>query len=222
MKLDAYLQELGKLSEVKTQILTELWNENPSEFPRGWVSSAKILELTNQKYFDRRIRELRDQDGCDIETGFMNGKSAYRLLSAEIKPGAKRAYLSEKQKKQLYHSQNYQCQICNKQLLANTSGSLAPQADHKVPLSRNGSHEIDNWQTICVECNVGKRRACQGCEADCFVCPWAFPEKTGVLVNIAVPKELFNKLAAHIESQQVTDVQAFILKLLNEKIAEKN
>lgn len=222
MKLEAYLQSLGKLSQVKTQILTALWHENPTRFPRGWVSSSKILALTNQKYFDRRIRELRDQDGCDIETGFMNGKSAYRLVSGEIKPVAKRAYLSEKQKKQLYQSQDYQCQICNKQLFADSSGSFAPQADHKVPLSRNGSHQSDNWQTICVECNVGKRRACQGCEAVCVVCPWAFPEKTGVLINLAISKELFGKLVNRAESQQVTDIQAFILNLLNEKMAEKN
>lgn len=221
MNLETYFQQLGKLSNVKVQILSLLWNENPPSFPRGWVSSAKILYVTGQKYFDRRIRELRDENGCDVETGFMDGKSSYRLLSAEIKTGTKRAYLSESQKKQLFKSQNYKCQICSKQLLPDTSGSLAPQADHKIPLSRNGSHELNNWQTICVECNVGKRRACQGCDADCHICPWAVPEKTGVLLRLAVSRKLFQQLVSMTKSEQITDIQAFILKVLESKVSDE-
>ncbi|MGB3638729.1 MAG: hypothetical protein WBA39_14320 [Rivularia sp. (in: cyanobacteria)] len=45
-----------KLSQVKITILRTLWEEG-NQFPREWVLSNKLLQLTGQKYFDRRIRE---------------------------------------------------------------------------------------------------------------------------------------------------------------------
>ena len=71
------------LSNVKKIILKTLWNEG-DEFPKNWVSSERLLDLTKQKYFDRRIRELRDQVGCDIKTGSYKGQPAYRLISPKL------------------------------------------------------------------------------------------------------------------------------------------
>ena len=66
-----YLSALPKkkrLSEVKLTILKRLWGSDDIDFPKPGVSSIELLELTGQKYFDRRTRELRDELGCDLES----------------------------------------------------------------------------------------------------------------------------------------------------------
>lgn len=208
MSIEDYLKKVGPVSEVKQIILMSLWEAGEAKiFPKEWVESDQILSLTKQKYFDRRIRELRDEKGCDIETGFNSrGKASYRLVSAHIKKGNKRRYLTKKQKDSLFASQNYECQICSKILTPQNK----PQADHKIPLSRNGSHDIENWQTICVECNVAKRRVCQGCKMDCLNCTWAFPEKTGIILQVHLSKEKYEKLSCTFDLTSIKEMQDFI------------
>ena len=201
MTLDEYIDALPTrriLSEAKRKILISLWGEGES-FPGIWVKSSYLLELTGQKYFDRRARELRDELGCDIETRHYDGEHCWRLNSTKISQGNTRQYLSEKQKQELFNSCNYQCTICGKET---DSGVRGLQADHKVPLIRGGSHEFSNWQAICNQCNVGKRRACMGCHDDCYVCPWAYPEKTGILTTIQLPHDLLNTIKGQVGNDQ--------------------
>jgi 5-methylcytosine-specific restriction endonuclease McrA len=166
------------LSAVKRAILERLWSGD-------WVTSAGLLELTSQKYFDRRIRELRDETGCDIETGRHDGQHAYRLVSTGLSGGNTRKYLGARQKKELFSRYRYKCAVCRREL---NPGDSRIQADHKVPLIRGGSHNERNWQLLCVECNVSKRGACAGCKLNCQECPWAYPEKyESRLIIIPIP-----------------------------------
>ena len=193
MTLTQYQGRLGNLSAVKRQIIAELWNAGGPEFPRGWVRSSLLLSITGQKYFDRRTRELRDELGCDIETQQVGGEHCYRLLSDVIGDGNRRAYLSAADKANLFRRSYNKCQVCGKVASAGVRGL---QADHKVPLNRGGGHDPQNWQALCNECNVAKRRACAGCEEDCRTCPWAFPDSIGRIVALRVPNHLMDKIEA--------------------------
>jgi hypothetical protein len=98
MNVDNYLQSLTdrkKISDVKEKIIRRLWGNVSDSFPKPWVSSAELLELTGQKYFDRRTRELRDQLGCDIETAYLDSFSghAWRIHSAALADAQDREYL---------------------------------------------------------------------------------------------------------------------------------
>tara|TARA_R110002074_G_scaffold396334_1_gene585639 strand:+ start:4631 stop:5281 length:651 start_codon:yes stop_codon:yes gene_type:complete len=188
MTFESYLEQVGAVSDVKRQILNELWGVS-SAFPRKWVASAYLLQITGQKYFDRRIRELRDGQGCDIETQHIDGEHKYRLVSAEIGSRNQRYYLTEKQKQALFEAAEYMCAVCGKRADVGVRGL---QADHKVPLMRGGSHDLSNWQTICNECNVAKRRACQDCQMECRDCSWSYPETTGLPVIVRVSSEDFD------------------------------
>jgi 5-methylcytosine-specific restriction endonuclease McrA len=191
MLLREYLEKFNpRLSDVKSLIVKELWNSS-DEFPRKWVSSSRLLELTGQKYFDRRIRELNDQAGADIETGVVSGHHHYRLRSPDFKKANPRQYLTESQKASMFRLAGNRCQVCGKTAVAGVRGL---QADHKKPLQRGGSHDGTNWQAICNECNVAKRRACQGCTLNCDSCSWAYPETTGLPVIIRLPVEQFDRL----------------------------
>lgn len=191
MNLEQYILKLSeKLSRVKKQILQELWGAGRG-FPRNWISSSRLLELTGQKYFDRRVREMRDELGCDIETGTHKGEHSYRLLSDHLRTANIRAYLTNTQKKKLFTLSQYTCEICGKK---SSPGVKGLQADHKIPLIRGGPHNERNWQSICNVCNVGKRRACEGCDDDCRECPWAFPEKFGHIRLVGLPPALDKRL----------------------------
>lgn len=196
MKFDDYLKVLPsgrKLSSVKLQILKRLWSSDSDAFPKPWVSSAELLTLTNQKYFDRRTRELRDQLGCELETSYREEFSghAWRLASASLASPQNRDYLSQAQKLKLFDSYDYHCATCGRQTDAGVRGL---QADHKIPLSRGGSNDMSNWQPMCNNCNVGKRRACEGCQFDCEVCSWAFPEKVGIKTMIDINQKILDRI----------------------------
>lgn len=179
-----------KLSELKLQVLKELWGDG-TKFPGDWVASSKLLAITGQKYFDRRIRELRDEQGCDVSTGTNKGGHAYRLESTTVNACNPRYYLSQKEKSVLFKRDNHTCTICGE---PKTPGVRGLQADHKIPLIRGGEHSADNWQSICNVCNVGKRRACANCHEDCTHCPWAFPEKNSQTHLVTIPQDLAQKL----------------------------
>ena len=196
MKVDDYLQLLNerkKISDVKEKIIRRLWGNESDSFPKLWVSSTELLELTGQKYFDRRTRELRDQLGCDIETTYSEAFSghAWRIHSAELADAQDREYLTRSQKNKLFQDNGFTCVTCGIHIQLGVRGL---QADHKVPISRGGGNELRNWQPMCNNCNVGKRRACEGCSLDCQTCSWAFPEKYGVRAIFAITKATLRRI----------------------------
>jgi len=199
MNLNSYIKSLPtkrKLSEVKVKIITRLWGNESDDFPKPWVSSEELLKLTDQKYFDRRTRELRDQLGCDVESSYIekfNGH-AWRLKSSNLAPPQDRDYLTQSQKDKLFKDNNFTCVTCGLKISAGIRGL---QADHKVPLSRGGSNELTNWQPMCNNCNVGKRRACEGCSLECKTCSWAYPEKFGVKTMVSISEKTLRRVDSY-------------------------
>ena len=189
--LQAYLRGLEALSGVKKKIIRRLWGSNKKPFPKDWIRSSELLRLTGQKYFDRRIRELRDELGCDIETAPQEGEHSYRLRTSNRTASKPRGYLATSKKRALFEKFKFSCQICGK---VETGGVRGLQADHKIPLQRGGKNSEENWQPICNECNVGKRGACEGCEAECKRCPWAFPESVGRVTLLRLPPSVLEAL----------------------------
>lgn len=184
-----------KLSKVKFLILKTLWYAG-EEFPKEWVRSSELLSLTNQKYFDRRIRELRDQSGCDIQTDYYHGEYCYRLHSTNLNQYNPRFYLSTSLKNKLFEMFKYECNVCKRRFLP---GGMGLQADHREPLSRkilikNDVNNLEKWQSLCTECNVLKRRICSECDNDCGSCPWAYPEKHGTIILLRLPTNLEDEL----------------------------
>jgi 5-methylcytosine-specific restriction endonuclease McrA len=204
MNFDDYTNSLpSRISPVKSSILKKLWHSDSSPFPKPWVSSAELLELTGQKYFDRRARELRDQLGCDIATQYQAefGGHAWRINSPNLAIPQDRDYLSQTQKNKLFSDANNACKICGKVVAPGVRGL---QADHKVPVSRGGTNDRANWQPICNNCNVGKRRDCEGCLIDCQVCSWAYPEIIGINTLVSLDEQLLSKIDEYSKAQNTT------------------
>ncbi len=200
------LNRIKKLSNVKVLIVKKLWGSDTRAPVSLWIRSSELLELTKQKYFDRRMRELRDQYGCDIETEYIStfNEHCWRLKTSKLATVINREYLTEPQKKALFENYHYSCAICGRH---QEPGVRGLQADHKVPLSRQGSNDLSNWQAICNNCNVGKRRACEGCILDCATCSWAFPEKFGIPLIVNLNHNLLKALKEYVKKHMKSEAE---------------
>lgn len=178
------------------------------------MPSDELLLVTNQKYFDRRIRELRDELGYDIETKVIDGKHCYRLKSSKRKPPKPRTYLLKSEKSKFLENNAVKCNLCEKH-----KGDLTMLVyDHRIPLIRGGEGNISNFQFLCRDCNNQKRGYCKGCSYECKKCYFAFPENypPAIILNIG-DKEIENKLKATALSHNMA-IEEFILKVIKNNI----
>lgn len=53
----------------------------------------------------------------------------------------------------VFERDNYTCQMCGR---SHHHDGVKLEVDHKIPVSRGGSDNISNLQTLCFECNRGK------------------------------------------------------------------
>lgn len=200
-----------KLSDVKRTLLQALWGGSDA-FPKEWVKSADLLALTQQKYFDRRLRELRDAQGLDIASKQINGEHYWHLNSPNVAQTNDRTYLTASQKTGLFEGAKFKCAVCRCEMLPGIRGL---QADHKVPLIKGGTNDLANWQPLCNECNVAKRGVCKSCDLDCNSCSWAFPEQLGFNFVIKLPADLLAQFeGANLSQKHVENYLIEQLKML--------
>ena len=198
------------LRKIHAIILEELWS-------REWVESKRLLAVTNQAEYARRIRELRDEYGFDIVPKKIKGIQNYRLESRKPRfQGRKRQYLTATEKKKVILRDGITCAICGYEPSnGKANGNL--QYDHKIPFKeRMGETSVDNTQILCVQCNVIKRRACQKCNTeDCTGCPYAYPEQVETIHIVSLSKDSSKKLYNLAEESETT-----VSKIIEEIISK--
>lgn len=194
------------MSDVKKLIIELLQSKE-------WVSSKELLKKTKQKYFDRRIRELKDEEGYDIINKFVNGEPHYKLNSSKRNPLKERTYLSKKQKDELRIKNKDFCPLCGNQF----SDIRKMSYDHRIPLIKGGQGTIENFQIICHECNNQKRSQCRHCDLDCNICFLAFPETANPVILLQIDKETHDKISILSKKDKLTQNE-FILKIIKKYI----
>jgi len=200
----------AQLGKVHQKILDRLMKGD-------WVGTQELLELTNQKYVDRRIRELRDEEGWQIVHERRGIKHGYRLISTTKGKGRRRHYVSQKDKNRILVRDDHSCQLCFQQLTIQNA-----QIDHKIPLIRGGDLSNSNLQILCPECNVLKRGYCHKCTRDtCENCYLAYPALMKNRVVVQLPPELYNDLSKKAVGSNKT-LHSLIVELLSRKKADGN
>lgn len=117
----------------------------------------------------RRVRELQGDEGF---TSIDKEGVRYQLTSLTV--GTKREPRAKPPAalwRKIKQDADHRCTHCG---LQEPDVKLSP--DHRVPRDRGGSNDDSNWQPLCEQCNNLKSSACQGCQLNCYVCPWAYPE----------------------------------------------
>jgi hypothetical protein len=181
----------------------------------NWVSGKELLKITGQSYYDRRVRELRDEEGWNIVTEFNDGQPGYRLVSVERGLGKRRHYPSKKQKDKIYSRDNVTCQLCGV-YMGGKNPTSNPQIDHKIPLIRGGDKSDNNLQILCQECNVIKRGVCSRCSLpSCIKCFYAFPSAAKDRIIINLSPSLREKLES-LAKKEKKNIDDILIQKINE------
>jgi hypothetical protein len=125
----------------------------------------------NKPYIDvfRRVRELQGEEGL---VGVARQGKVFQLVDLELGPKrVPRTSLSNADWQKIKMKYGETCAGCKRE-----EPDVRFQQDHKIPRTREGGDNIENWQPLCDECNNFKSVSCRACELDCNKCCWAFPE----------------------------------------------
>lgn len=202
------VNQTKKLSAVKERITRKLYSTMGC-----FVSRKEIEVVAKQGEFTRRIRELIQENGLDITSDIKNG---YRLNSLSLNHSKIRKPFTDKQRMQLFERSNYCCDVCGKFIDKDVDGLKGLQADHKIPVDRNGTNDINNGQTLCQHCNVSKKRTCEGCVLNCSECVWAFPEAVGMRSILNIPSPLMLKIEDYANNKK-SNINDVIIDILEHK-----
>jgi hypothetical protein len=117
----------------------------------------------------RRLRELQGEEGV---IGIGKQGRIYQLVNLNLsEKRIPRIKLSDQLWETVVEQYKHQCAVCGRK-----EPEVRFQQDHKIPRTRGGGHELENWQPLCDECNNFKSTSCRGCQLECKHCSWAFPE----------------------------------------------
>ena len=105
----------------------------------------------------RALRQMRQETGYDI----VSTRTGYIMRSAEPKyPPRIRGNISLAMRAQVLRRDKSTCQMCGANP-KNTPG-VKLVIDHIIPVEHGGETTIDNLQTLCRECNAGKKDKFKG------------------------------------------------------------
>jgi hypothetical protein len=138
------------------------WNEWPIKQRYVWLNTNITIKHVEDDIYDFVIASLALEDPDDIDTWHKNSlredlfhgdlphswELAYRR---EPKRQKGKSQVTPKTRYEVLVRDDHTCQSC---------GAKAPntllQVDHIFPRSLGGSNEMDNLQTLCIVCNIGK------------------------------------------------------------------
>ena len=146
---------------------SELWNEE------GFVW------ITNTPG-DRRLGSQRY---------VLNSADHERFFTHSIQKANRRS-LKPTEKEIIREKQQAQCNICKSQVYprskvekyAFSRDRVREVFDHRVPVEKGGSSELENFQALCFYCNKSKWQICTICASDsCDQCALAYPEYNKII-----------------------------------------
>lgn len=70
------------------------------------------------------------------------------------KGNTKRPAMSPKQRIAVFNRDGFSCVLCGR---SPEDSNVKLEVDHRVPFAAGGSDDIENLQTLCIDCNRGKR-----------------------------------------------------------------
>lgn len=126
------------------------------------IATNEISEVAKIHDYQRRIRELRDEEGMQISSHIDRADlkpGQYRLESLIRLPAVERN-ISPRLRTEILERNGFTCQQCG-----SGAGDIDPynpgrkvrlHVDHIVPIEQGGTDDRDNLRALCSTCNQGK------------------------------------------------------------------
>lgn len=103
---------------------------------------------------------------------------------------ANRRSLTPKQKEDIRRTQDHKCNICEALIYPRSKvkqyvfsrDRVREVFDHRVPVEKGGSSNLENFQALCLYCNKSKWQICTICISNtCSECALAYPERSKIV-----------------------------------------
>lgn len=130
-------------------------NEIFEQFKNNNIPEFKVVIYIN--YSSRKGRVKKKKYQTYNKDQFYNKMQEYLKLRDEkklyeISSRVERSKMSESMRYDVLKRDNFRCQICG----ASSKDGANLQVDHIIPVSKGGKTEMNNLQTLCSRCNIGK------------------------------------------------------------------
>ena len=131
----------------QNELFDNLKNKNNPEF--------KVVIYIN--YSSRKGRVKKKKYQFYYKDQFYNKMQEYLKLKEEkklyeISSRVERSKMSESMRYDVLKRDGFRCKICG----ASSKDGANLQVDHIIPVSKGGKTEMNNLQTLCSRCNIGK------------------------------------------------------------------
>lgn len=126
------------------------------------VTTQQISEVAGIRDYQRRIRELRNEEGMQIHSykDCIDLKpSEYVLVSLKRLPAIERR-ISNRLRMEILERNGFTCQLCGR-----TGGDVDPcnptqkvrlVIDHEIPIEQGGTNDRSNLRVLCTACNQAR------------------------------------------------------------------
>ena len=166
------------------------------------VTTQQLADVAEIHDYQRRIRELRDEEGMQILSHNDRDDlkpNEYLLETLELRPVIARG-ISDKLRRHILDRNGFTCQVCGAG--AGEDSGCAPgkpcrlQIDHVIPISQGGTDDDHNLRAVCVYYNKDKS-------------------------NLKVPTSRDAISAMAMIRRQPRDVQLEVYEFLSKKFGQK-
>ncbi len=131
--------------------LENIWKE--LKFPPGKRQLAKYGKKISEHPYNRIWGSVKS--ACEQIALFHNGKITREQLLLKSSTKNERKAIPLKVRWVVLKRDNYTCKKCGRSPGKDQTTEL--EIDHIMPIAKNGTNHIDNLETLCHECNQGKK-----------------------------------------------------------------
>ena len=131
--------------------LEDAWKE--LGFPPGKRQIALLAKKISESPYKRHWGSVRE--ACIALAAFHDGKISKKQMLSGRSDGLARTTIPLKDRWTVIKRDSYRCAICGAS--PSTDHSVELEVDHILSVAKGGTNELANLQTLCRNCNQGKK-----------------------------------------------------------------
>src|SRR3989344_3930056 len=132
--------------------LEDVWKQ--LGFPPGKRQIGKYGEKISESPYKQIWRSVHS--ACQFLAKYHEGKiTRDELLKGNTSTDSRRQSIPLRIRWEVLKRDNYTCKKCGRS--PSSDHNVRLEVDHKHPVAKNGQNDIENLQTLCWDCNQGKK-----------------------------------------------------------------